>query len=107
MKIRCKKQYLEDLYSTGKTKDKRFKSNPQLIKQYQKTVQRLIKITRIEDLYALKSLQYEKKSGDLKGKSAVYINKQYRLLFTEIPSEEPPHEIELLELEEISKHYEK
>lgn len=107
MKIRCKKQYLEDLYTTGKTKDKRFKSNPQLIKQYQKTVQRLIKITRIEDLYALKSLQYEKKSGDLKGKSAVYINKQYRLLFTEIPSEEPPHEIELLELEEISKHYEK
>src|SRR6056297_71986 len=107
MNISYKKQYLEDLYTAGKTKDKRFKSNPQLIKQYQKTVQRLIKITRIEDLYALKSLHYEKKTGDLKGKSTVYINKQYRLIFTEIASEEPPHEIELLELEEISKHYEK
>lgn len=107
MKIRCKKQYLEDLYTSGKTKDKRFKSNPQLIKQYQKTVQRLIKATKIEDLYALKSLHYEKKTGDLKGKSAVYINNQYRLIFSEIPSEKSPYEIELLELEEISKHYEK
>jgi proteic killer suppression protein len=107
MKIKYKKQYLADLYEGKRIKDKRFKSNPQLVRQYQKTVNKLIKITRIEQLYQFTSLNYEKKSGDLKDKSAVYINKQYRIIFNEIPSKEPPYHIEILELEEISKHYEK
>ncbi|MBS3771037.1 MAG: type II toxin-antitoxin system RelE/ParE family toxin [Bacteroidales bacterium] len=106
MKIKYKKQYLADLYCGKKVRDKRFRSDPKLVSQYQKTVSKLIKATRIEQLYQFKSLNYEKLSGKLKGKSSVRINKQYRLIFTEIPANEPPYEIEIIELEEISKHYE-
>lgn len=106
MEIEFKENYLQELYEEGKTKDKRFKSNPQLIKQYTKTVNKLKAATKIEQLYQLSSLKYEKKQGNLKGKSAVYINQQYRLIFEEIPDKSPPYDIKILEIEEISKHYE-
>jgi proteic killer suppression protein len=74
--------------------------------QYIKTVNKLRDVSKIEQLYQHTSLHYEKKQGDFKGKSAVYINKQYRLIFEEIPDDKPPNEIKILALEEISKHYE-
>ena len=106
MEIEFKADYLRELYEEMKSDDKRFKSNPQLVLQYIKTVNKLKSVTKIEQLYQLKSLNYEKKQGDLKGKSAVYINMQYRLIFEEIPDDKPPNEIKILALEEISKHYE-
>lgn len=105
MEIEFTEEYLQELYE-GEIKDKRFKSNPQLVAQYVKTVNKLKSITKIEQLFQLKSLHYEKKIGNLKGKSAVYINQQYRLIFEEIAGAEPPHEIKILALEAISKHYE-
>lgn len=106
MEIRFKSRLLIDLYEGKKVKDKRFQSNPHLKKQYQKTVTRLRNITRIEQLYQIKSLHYGKKTGDLQGKSAVWINRQYRLIFQEVASADEPARIEVLELEKISKHYE-
>nr|WP_103192209.1 type II toxin-antitoxin system RelE/ParE family toxin [Formosa algae] len=102
-----KHQYLQDLYE-GKTKRyKAYKSNPQLVKQYVKTINKLRGLTRIEALYQLKSLNYEKKVGDLEGISAVWVNKQYRILFREVSSNPEHFEIDILEIEELSKHYEK
>ena len=99
------KDYLEDLYE-GKTKKyKEFKSNPQLVKQYVKTVNILKSLTRIEQLYQFKNLNYEKKEGNLKGKSAVWVNKQFRIIFQETSSEGNSGIIDILELEELSKHY--
>lgn len=99
------KDYLEDLYE-GKTKKyKDFKSNPALVKQYVKTVNKLKSVTRIEQLYQINSLHYEKKEGNLNGKSAVWINKQYRIIFNEVASKEGSLQIDILELEELSKHY--
>lgn len=106
MEIEFRETYLLELYEEKKSKDKRFRSNPQLIEQYIKTVNKLKSITKIEQLYQINSLHYEKKLGNLKGKSAVYINKQFRLIFEEIPDDKPPNEINILALEEISKHYE-
>jgi len=105
MDINFEKEYLKELYE-GVVKDKEYKSQPTLVKQYVKTVNMLKSVKRIEQLYQLKSLHYEKKQGNLKGKSAVYINHKYRLIFAEIASEDPPFEINLLSLEDISKHYE-
>ena len=106
MEIEFNANYLKELYEDKKSSDKRFKSNPQLVEQYIKTVNKLKSVSKIEQLYQLSSLHYEKKIGNLKGKSAVYINKQYRLIFEEIPEVEPPFEIKILSLDEISKHYE-
>jgi toxin HigB-1 len=36
----------------------------------------------VRDLYALKSLHFERLSGDRKGQSSVRLNKQYRLIVT-------------------------
>lgn len=105
MKLVYKEQYLIDLYE-GKTADKRFKSNPQLIRQYIKTIDKLYAVDKIEHLYQIKTLGYSKKQGTLNGKSAVYINKQFRLIFEEIHADEPPHEVVILSIESISKHYE-
>jgi len=103
MEIEFKETYLEDLYE-GKKND-RFKSNPQLIQQYIKTVKKLQAISKIEELYKIQSLHYEKKIGNLEGKSAVWINRQFRLIFEEIQDVNPPYTVRILSLEEISKHY--
>lgn len=104
MKIRFEKEYLRELYETGKTKDKRHRFQPQIINGYVKCVKTLNSAERIEDLFDFRSLHYEKLIGDKKGFSSVRINDQYRLEFREIAN---PHslEIEICSLTDISNHY--
>ena len=61
--------------------------SPDIIKGYVKVVNYIKAAGRIEDLYRIKSLHYEKKKGDLNGVDAVWINNQYRLLFYSSPDE--------------------
>lgn len=107
MEIIFKKPYLSDLYQGIVKPYKEYKSNPKLVKQFINKINTLKSVTRIEQLYQIKSLQYEKKEGDLKGISAVYVNKQYRILFTEVASTSDGLKIDVLEIEDLSKHYEK
>lgn len=109
MEIEFKHQSLADLYENKPTKDKMFKSNDKLIGKYIKTVNKLKVATRIEDLYQLHSLNYEKLRGELSGHSSVRIDDKYRLIFEEITST-PEQEgvitpIVILRIEEISNHY--
>jgi proteic killer suppression protein len=106
MEIKFVQEYLKDLYEGSTKPYKEYKSNPQLVKQYVKTINKLKAITKIEQLYQLKSLHYEKKEGNLKGVSAVYVNEQYRILFTEVASTSDDPTIDILEIEDLSKHYE-
>lgn len=79
---------LEELYSNGSTKDHMYrKLSKEIVKQYVKTVNYIKSVRRIEDLFFIKSLHYEKKKGNLKGSEAVWINDQYRLLFSSSPDE--------------------
>ena len=96
---------LEELYTTGSTQDKKYARLPEdIVKRYVKVVNYLKSGRRIEDLYLIKSLHYEKKKGDLQGIEAVWINDQYRLLFRSAPNEEGI--VVNILLCEISKHYE-
>ncbi|MCX2478565.1 type II toxin-antitoxin system RelE/ParE family toxin [Pedobacter sp. MC2016-15] len=106
MEISFKTQLLADLYEGKKVTDKNFKSNPSLVLQYIKTIRKLESLSNIEQAYQYKSLRYEKLIGDLKGKSSVSVNMQFRIIFEEIASENEPCEIILLSIEELSKHYE-
>lgn len=105
MNIEFEKRALEDLYVTGKTDDRQYKCLPQdIITRYAKVVNYMRAAGRIEDLYRIGSLHYEKKSGNLKGVEAVWINDRYRLLF-----KSSPYSIGIIVnalLTEISKHYE-
>lgn len=96
---------MEDLYLNGLTDDKKYARLPQDIKKrYVKVVNILRAARRIEDLFLINSLHYEKKEGDLKDTEAVWINNKYRLLFRSSPDEEGIIVNALLT--EISKHYE-
>ena len=74
------------------------------MKRFVKVVGYLKAMRRIEDLFLIKSLHYEKKKGDLKGVDVVWINDKYRLHFYSSPNEQGIVVNALII--EISKHYE-
>lgn len=106
MKIDFKDSKLADLYQGIKVADKKYRYDEPLLNQFRKTVRKLEAANTIEHLFEYHSLNYEKLKGNLKGKSSVRINLKYRLIFEEIISENNPKNVEILALEEISKHYE-
>jgi proteic killer suppression protein len=105
MNIDFESTALEELYTNGTTQDHRYKRlSKDIVKRFIKVVNYLKAVRRIEDLYLIKSLHYEKKKGDLKGIDTVWINDQYRLLFHSSPDNNGIIVNALII--EISKHYE-
>ena len=105
MNIEFDNAALEELYTSGATQDHQYKRLPKdIIKRYVKVVNYLKAARRLEDLFLIKSLRYEKKKGDLNGVDAVWINDQYRLFFHSSPDDSGIIVNALLF--EISKHYE-
>ncbi len=105
MKINFEKDYLRELYETGKASDKKHRFQPQVVRGYVKCVRVLYKARRIEDLFPFRSLNYEKLQGDKKGLSSVRINNQYRLEFREIAASDDSAVIEICSLTDITNHY--
>lgn len=105
MEIVFTSEELADLYEGQKPKIKQWKSNPTLVKQYIKTVEKLKAATKIEELSTFGSLHYKKLRDNPDGMSAVRINDQYRLHFKEIYSDEEPPKVVLLEIRKITNHY--
>lgn len=98
-------QALEELYYTGHTSDKKYRRlRIGIIKAYIKAVNYLRAATRIEDLYRINSLHYEKKAGDLEGQEFVRINDKYRLRLKSFAGRDGI--VVNVMLIEISKHYE-
>lgn len=105
MKIEFADTALEELYTKGTTHSGQYRRlSKDVVKQYIKVVNYIRAARRLEDLFCIKSLHYEKKKGDLDGVDAVWINRQYRLLFNSSPNDEGIIVNALLF--EISKHYE-
>jgi proteic killer suppression protein len=105
MEVEFEKEYLCELYTTGKTADKKHRYQPQVLNGYLKCIRALQRAIRIEDLFLIKSLNYEKLKGDKKGISSVRINDKYRLEFREIPSLNDQTAIEICSLTDITNHY--
>ena len=105
MNIEFEDTALEELYASGSTQDSQYKRlSKDVVKRYVKVVNYLKAARRIEDLFLIKSLHYEKKKGDLKGVDVVWINNQYRLFFRTSPDHSGIIVNALIF--EISKHYE-
>jgi proteic killer suppression protein len=105
MKIEFEKEYLRELYESGKTTDKKHRFQLQVVKGYLKCIKALQKAIRMEDLFLIKSLNYEKLKGEKKGLSSMRINDQYRLEFREIINPNNILEIEICSLTDITNHY--
>lgn len=104
MEIVFDKQYLEELYLTGKTSDKKHRYQPHIIVKYRKTIDLLESVGRVEDLYRYHSLNYEVLVGDKAGLESVRVNDQYRIEFktTQVMSEIV---ITVCNVIELSNHY--
>ena len=93
------KEYLRELYETGKS-DKKHRFQPDIINRYKKGIDYLKSAGKIEDLFLLPSLRYEVLKGDKAGISSIRVNNRYRIEFT-------VHEsiITVCNILELSNHY--
>ncbi len=105
MIITFAKEYLEELYEEGKASSKKHRFQKSIIKRYKNTVDKLKAANKIEDLYPIKSLNYEKLSGYKKGLESVRVNDKYRLEFISSVEGEEPNTITICEIVELSNHY--
>ncbi len=104
MIVTFNEEYLENLYKTGKTGQKKFRFQPQIVRGYQKAVKILIQAQRKESLFPFKSLHFEALHGDKEGRYSVKANDQYRIEFTiEETTEEPI--VTICNIMKLSNHY--
>lgn len=96
--------YLQELFESGKSSDKKHRFQPQIIKLYQKRVEMLVSVPRPETLYQFNSLHYEALKGDKIGKFSIRVNDQYRVEFTLNADSEQPL-ITICNITELSNHY--
>ena len=81
MYIEFDKDYLRELYTDGKTSDKKHRYQPEVVRSYQKAVFLLSSANSVTDLFRNNALNYEVLQGDKKGIPSVRINRKYRLEF--------------------------
>lgn len=104
MEIKFDKDYLRELYKTGKTTDKKHRFQPQVIQKYRKTVDILESVSAAEDLFRYNGLRYEALRGDKDGLESVRVNDQYRIEMktTKVASETV---VTICNIIELSNHY--
>jgi proteic killer suppression protein len=104
MIVTFEKDYLRDLYETGKTTDKKHRFQPDIVRRYKHCIDILFDASGIEALLAINSLNYEVLKGDKRGISSIRVNKQYRIEFTvSVTTEEPI--VTVCSIIELSNHY--
>ena len=98
------KDYLRDLYETGKA-DKKHRFQPDIVKRYIDRINNTLKNKEsIEALYNMKSLHYEVLKGDKAGISSIRVNDQYRIEFT-VSNQESETIVYICNILELSNHY--
>lgn len=96
--------YLRILYEDGKSPDKKHRYQPDIIRRYQKAINFLKGSSSIEELWKIRSLNYEVLKGDKSGLSSVRVNDQYRVEFTVTVNEDTPI-LTICNVVELSNHY--
>ena len=104
MVVTFNEDYLENLYTNGKTGTKKIWFQPQIVRGYQKGIKYLIQARRKEDLFPFKSLHFEALHGDKEGRFSVKANDQYRVEFTITESDDEPV-VSICNIMELSNHY--
>ena len=104
MEVQFDKEYLEELFYTGKTTDKKHRFQPQIAVKYKKTIIILQSVSCVEDLFPYNALCYEKLKGSKEGLESVRVNDQYRIEFktTNVISETV---VTICNIIELSNHY--
>jgi proteic killer suppression protein len=104
MIVTFEEKYLQELYETGKTTDKKHRFQPEIVRKYQYCIRYLLGASCIETLYSINALNYEVLKGNKAGISSVRVNKQYRIEFT-ISNNEVESIVTVCNILELSNHY--
>lgn len=104
MDIKFQHEFLSELYYTGKSKDKKHRFQPQIIRKYIRIIDVLKATDSVEELYGLHGLNYKVLQGDKAGIEAVRVNDQYRIEFKTSPGNNNPI-ITICNILDLSNHY--
>lgn len=105
MVIIFSEEYLKELYEEGKARNKKYRFQQEVIRKYIQTIDKLRAANRIEDLFPLRSLNYELLVGNKKGLESVRVDKKYRIEFTSKIEGKEPDTITICSIIELSNHY--
>ncbi|WP_299251314.1 type II toxin-antitoxin system RelE/ParE family toxin [uncultured Lacinutrix sp.] len=105
MEIIFEKDYLKELYENGKAKNKKHRFQPAVVKKYTQTIDKLRAAKYTEELYPIRSLNYEKLIGDKNGLESVRVDKKYRIEFISSVEGEEPDTLTICSIIELSNHY--
>ncbi|MBO5024827.1 MAG: type II toxin-antitoxin system RelE/ParE family toxin [Bacteroidaceae bacterium] len=98
------KEYLKELYESGKTKDKKHRFQPEIVKRYKRCIDYLKWASSKESLFPINSLRFEALAGDKDGMFSVRVNNKYRIEFTLKETTEEPI-LTICNIIELSNHY--
>jgi len=104
MDITFEKDYLCEMYQTGKTTDKKHRFQPAIIRKYIRIIDLMISQPDTVALAKYNSLNYEKLKGDKAGLSSIRVNDQYRIEFEEKTVENQIVAV-ICNITELSNHY--
>lgn len=102
MVVTFDKEYLQELYETGKS-DKKHRFQPDIVKRYKKGIDYLKQANKVEELFLLPSLRYEVLKGNKAGISSIRVNDQYRIEFTVSETDETV--VVVCNILDLSNHY--
>ncbi|MBN2867251.1 MAG: type II toxin-antitoxin system RelE/ParE family toxin [Flavobacteriaceae bacterium] len=105
MEITFEKDYLKELYENGKARSKKHRFQPNVVKKYIQTIDKLRVAKNTEELYPIKSLNYEKLIGNKNGLESVRVDNKYRIEFISSVEGEEPDIITICSIVELSNHY--
>ena len=101
MVVEYEKDYLKELYDSGKCTNKKYRFQKQVVAKYQKRIDTLMAATRIEDLFVFNSLNFEALDN---GYFSIRIDYHYRLEF-KVRQEGPEPIVTICTVTDITNHY--
>jgi proteic killer suppression protein len=104
MIVTFEKEYLEELYSKGTSRDKKHRYQPEIVRKYKFCINALKTAPSVEQLYKAKALNYEMLKGDKAGISSIRVNVRYRIEFTVKHNASEPI-LTVCNILELSNHY--
>ncbi|NMB36821.1 MAG: addiction module killer protein [Bacteroidales bacterium] len=97
------KKYLQELYQYGKSSEKKYRFQPQVIRKYKNCIEFLLETPDLQTLAKYNGLNLKKLTGDKKETFSIRVDKKYRIEFTVQEVQEPVVTICLIT--ELSSHY--
>jgi len=105
MVVTFEEDYLSELYEYGKTSDKKHRFQPNIVKLYIKRIRQIQSFEKVEDMFGIKSLNYEVLQGEKKGISSIRLNTKYRIEFTVTVNNTIEPIVTVCNILELSNHY--